>query len=185
MRFEGILGGWLYLRSARTLIGSRTKQVTRSGKAHVLAGWVLLAFQILIADDNDLMRGALRTVLQNNAEYRICGEAANGLEAVEQTAELQPDLVILDLVMPVMDGLRAAREISGTFPGTAILLHTWHASSEVEMEAKKNGAAAVVGKAAGLDVLLETVSILLKEPAGKSVRTGRRRGPRDKSASAC
>src|SRR5262249_35233785 len=81
----------------------------------------------------------------------------------ESAATLKPDLIILDLAMPVMDGLQAAREISSAAPLLPILMHTNHSSEGVEIEAKKNGVRQVLRKGGGVNELLEAIATLLPE----------------------
>jgi DNA-binding NarL/FixJ family response regulator len=119
--------------------------------------------QILLADDNDLARKMLKTLLELQPDWKVCGEAANGLEAVQKAAELKPDIIILDLAMPVMDGLNAAREIVSSSPAVAILLHTNHNFPSLEMEAKKNGIREVISKDAPGNELVNTVEKLLRQ----------------------
>ena len=102
--------------------------------------------RILIADDHSKVRRTLKTLLEDHDGWQVCGEAANGLEAVQKAAELKPDLVILYLAMPVMDGMRAAREISSAFPSLPIVMHTNHDSSVMALEAKNNGVRKFVSK---------------------------------------
>jgi two-component system response regulator NreC len=102
--------------------------------------------RILIVDDNKLIRGLLRSWLEKDAEWEICGEAENGKLAVESVAELGPDVVILDLQMPVMNGLEAAREISRIAPHTAMIMFTVHSSEQLVKEARANGIEDVVSK---------------------------------------
>ena len=147
-----------------------------------------MPFRILIVDDNELMRNALRSVLGADGRWELCGEAGNGLEAIDKVAELQPDLVVLDLVMPKMDGLRAARAISTMAPELPILLHTWHATPAMAEESRKNGVRGVVGKSAGSDALVSAVEEVFQERAAKlAAPRGRRRprGPAAKSTPAC
>jgi DNA-binding NarL/FixJ family response regulator len=96
-----------------------------------------LAYRILIADDQEMVRKMLRALLETHTDWQVCAEAANGLEAVQKAAELKPDAIILDLAMPEMDGLHAAREILSNSPTLPILLHTNHAFSTLALEAKK------------------------------------------------
>ncbi len=105
--------------------------------------------KILIAEDNQHLRRVLRMLLESREGWSICAEAENGLEAVALANQHRPDLVLLDLVMPQMDGLAAARKISETLPGTPILMHTLFASPHLELEAKKHGVQRVIPKAAG------------------------------------
>lgn len=122
-----------------------------------------LPFRILIVDDSEVMRRTLRVALVNHSEWEVCGEASNGLEAIESAATLKPDLIILDLAMPVMDGLQAAREISSAAPLLPILMHTNYSSEGVEIEAKKNGVRQVLRKGGGVNELLEAIATLLPE----------------------
>jgi CheY-like chemotaxis protein len=101
--------------------------------------------RILIADDNPTFRKALRQLLQGVDHWEII-EAAEGQEAVTKSVETRPDLVLLDLAMPVKDGFAAAREISQLLPGTPILMCTMHSSSHVETEAQKSGIRQVLSK---------------------------------------
>jgi DNA-binding NarL/FixJ family response regulator len=115
----------------------------------------------------------LRTLLETHADWQVCAEAANGLEAVQKAAELKPDVIILDLAMPEMDGLHAAREILSNTPGVPILLHTNHAFSSLALEAKKNGIREVINKSISEQELVSAVEALLNERAagaGDSVR---------------
>jgi len=104
--------------------------------------------RILIADDNPVIRRSLRALLENAGRWEIT-EAQNGQDAVAKAGEVRPDLIVLDLVMPVMDGLAAAREIARILPGTPILMNTLHWSPQVELEAQKAGVRKVVPKSEG------------------------------------
>ncbi len=103
--------------------------------------------KILIADDNAQLRRLLRNSIQEHAGWTVCAEAENGVEAVAKAKECKPDLVLLDLAMPRMNGLNAARQISHELPGVLILMHTLYASPIVELEAKKCGVERVIAKA--------------------------------------
>jgi DNA-binding NarL/FixJ family response regulator len=107
----------------------------------------------------------LRTLLETHADWQVCAEAANGLEAVQKAAELKPDVIILDLAMPEMDGLHAAREILSNTPAVPILLHTNHAFSSLALEAKKNGIREVINKSVSERELISAVEALLNERA--------------------
>src|ERR1700732_1276316 len=105
-----------------------------------------LRTRFLIVDDSELVRRSLRTVLQANPEWEICGEAADGLSAVEMFKELQPDVVILDFQMPGMNGIEAARRMSQIPPAIPIVLFTQHASPDLERHAREVGIRTVVSK---------------------------------------
>lgn len=82
--------------------------------------------RILIVDDHAALRMALRHVIDSVLEFEVCGEAENGREGIERAGELQPDLIILDLSMPVMNGFEAARELKALLPfGPATAIHVF------------------------------------------------------------
>jgi DNA-binding NarL/FixJ family response regulator len=83
-----------------------------------------MSLRILIADDQAKVRRSLRRLLESHAGWQVCGEAANGLEAVERSAELNPDVVILDYVMPGMSGFHAASQICSASQQLAIFIFT-------------------------------------------------------------
>jgi DNA-binding NarL/FixJ family response regulator len=101
---------------------------------------------VLIVDDNTVIRSSLRSWIEGNADFQVCGEAENGMVAVQKVEEMHPDIVILDLQMPVMDGLEAARKISNIAPDTAMLMFTMHPSRELLKVAQAVGVRDVVSK---------------------------------------
>src|SRR5437764_8715822 len=84
---------------------------------------------ILVVDDNPTMRFLLRVLIESKTTFSICGEASHGVEAVERARELNPDLVMLDLSMPVMNGAEAAVIIKKRMPKVKIILFTMHADN--------------------------------------------------------
>ena len=101
---------------------------------------------ILIVDDNSMIRSSLRSWIEGNADFSVCGEAENGKAAVDRVTEMHPDIVILDLQMPVMDGLEAARLISTVAPDTAVVMFTMHPCRELLRAAQAVGVRDVVSK---------------------------------------
>jgi two-component system response regulator NreC len=126
--------------------------------------------RIFIADDHSFIRSGIRRLLEANRGFEVCGEAADGREAVAGAQELWPDLIILDLAMPVMDGLKAAVEIRKIAPEIPIVINTLHDSPQLKVEAFKVGVQAVVSKAAGADSLLEAVKALLGKSKAEPYR---------------
>jgi DNA-binding NarL/FixJ family response regulator len=105
-----------------------------------------MSHSILIVDDNSMVRSALRTWLEGKEDWQVCGEAEDGKMAVERVEEMHPDIVILDLQMPVMNGLEAAREIRSIAPKTAMVMFTMHPSPELLKAARAVGVRDVVSK---------------------------------------
>ncbi len=117
--------------------------------------------RILIADDDYTARVLLRKLLESHRGWRVCDEAINGLEAVEKTERLAPDLVILDLRMPGMNGFQAAREISRTNPRTPMLLITVQELSRSHHDvARSVGFSGAVNKDCGREILEAAKAVL-------------------------
>ena len=115
---------------------------------------------VLIVDDNTVIRSSLRSWIDGNADFQVCGEAENGMVAVQKVEEMHPDIVILDLQMSVMDGLEAARKISHIAPDTAMVMFTMHPSKELLKVAQAVGVRDVVSKT---DQLSERLLVALRQ----------------------
>ncbi|MGB8541288.1 MAG: response regulator [Candidatus Acidiferrales bacterium] len=102
--------------------------------------------RILVADDNPLIRKMLCKIFSDHEALEICDQAVNGQEAVEKAERLKPDLIILDLAMPLLDGLKAAQAICGFLPGVPIILFTLHARALQDFDLKNSGIVRVVPK---------------------------------------
>jgi DNA-binding NarL/FixJ family response regulator len=113
----------------------------------------------------------LRALVETHEGWEVCGEAENGRDAVTKAQELKPDLMIMDMAMPVMDGIRASRELSKAMPTVPILMHTLHYSAELEAEARKAGIRRVVAKVDSGEELLNAIEGLLTRPPSSSVST--------------
>jgi CheY-like chemotaxis protein len=120
--------------------------------------------RILIADDNAVTRDLLKELLESHDGWEVCTAAENGHQAVMKAAELKPDIIILDLAMDVMDGLRATREIGRIMPSIPILIYTLHDASWLESEAKKAGARKVLSKPDVRTLLSVVESFITNEP---------------------
>ncbi len=119
--------------------------------------------KILIADDNDSVRNALRDVLSRQSGWAVCGEATNGRSAVSLALELKPDLIVLDFLMPLMNGLAAAAEISKALPEIPIILYTMHKSEQLEKEAEKVGIKKVISKVGPFEDFVADLSYFLRD----------------------
>ena len=120
-----------------------------------------MAVRILIADDDVAIRRLLRRLLESHAEWNVCADACDGNEAISKAAELNPDIVVLDLAMPHCNGLQAAREIARSLPDVPMLLLTvQEVSRELTREAVHAGFRGAVSKNTGSEVVRAVESLL-------------------------
>ena len=103
--------------------------------------------RVLIVDDHEIVRRGLKTLLTDE-HIEVCGEAADGVEAVAKAEQLNPSVIIMDLVMPRMDGFRATREIRRLLPQIQIVIVSQHDAAAVRSEALKAGATTFISKEA-------------------------------------
>jgi len=113
--------------------------------------------RILIADDHALVRQGLRSVLEAQSGWTVCGEAENGRQAVKLGLEMRPDIFLLDVTMPGLNGLDATRQISRNIPGAAILILTMHESDQLCADLMQAGASGCVLKSDSPRQLLAAV----------------------------
>lgn len=113
--------------------------------------------RVLIADDHAIVRRGLRTLIASQSDMEVVGEAANGIEAVLQTRTTQPDLVLMDMVMPRQDGATAIREIKKEHPRVCILVLTSFAEDDKIFPAIKSGALGYLLKDTDTDQLLQAI----------------------------
>jgi DNA-binding NarL/FixJ family response regulator len=99
-----------------------------------------MAVRILVADDHQVVRTGLRALLESKAGWQVCAEASNGREAVEKAGELKPDVAVLDIGMPLLNGVEATRQIRKLSPQTEILILTMHDSEQLVQEVLRVGA---------------------------------------------
>jgi two-component system response regulator NreC len=112
---------------------------------------------IVLADDHRIVRQGLRALLQAEPDLRLVGETGDGLEAVQLARRLQPDVVVLDLMMPSINGLEATRQISESCPQTRVIILSMHADEAYVLESLRNGAAGYVLKESSADDLVRAV----------------------------
>jgi DNA-binding NarL/FixJ family response regulator len=120
-----------------------------------------MAKRILIVDDSALIRQQIRKLLESQEEIEVCAEARDGAEAVRKVLECHPDLVVLDFLMPIMNGLDAARAIKRLSPALPILIFALDKSPEFERAGQRAGADAVLPKADGGTQLSSVIHRLL------------------------
>ena len=113
--------------------------------------------RLAIVDDHALVRSGLRNMLEDEDEFEIVGEASNGREALQLCSRVRPDLVLMDVRMPEMDGLEATRAVKQKYPGTSVLIVTMHENPDYLLEALKAGAAGYVLKDSSSESLIAAV----------------------------
>ena len=117
--------------------------------------------RILIVDDSPVIRKTLRETLADQDGWEICGEAANGREAIQKAQQLKPDVIVLDLSMPVMNGLDAARELTRLAPSVPLLMFTNFETARLKQEALSAGVRTLVSKSESVGVLINGLRALL------------------------
>lgn len=120
-----------------------------------------MAKQILIADDSDTVRRILKMFLETRKDLMVCGEAANGFEAVEKAKILRPDLVLLDLAMPEMNGAEAASVLKKSMPDVPIIVFTMFSENIGRSLTSAIGVDLVLSKPDGMKALVEAIESLL------------------------
>jgi DNA-binding NarL/FixJ family response regulator len=119
--------------------------------------------RILIADDHEVARRGIRALLENHPGWEVCGEAKDGREAVELARRTNPDLILLDIGMPNLNGLEAARQVLAESPDIAILILTMHDSDQVVREVLRAGARGFLLKSdAGRDLVAAVEALQLQ-----------------------
>ncbi len=118
--------------------------------------------RILIADDHEVVRQGVRKILAARPEWEICGEATNGQEAIQMAGDLRPDAIIMDITMPVMSGLEAARKLTSNKNSAPILIFTMHESRSLADSVKEVGARGFVFKSRAARDLIKALETLLK-----------------------
>jgi DNA-binding NarL/FixJ family response regulator len=131
------------------------------------AAWIMnKTHSIVIVDDQPAIREGLRMRLGLEADIKVTGEARDGKEALDVVARLQPDIVIMDLEMPVMDGLEATRKLQSLAPKSQVILLTIHDDRETRKQAREAGAVEFVSKHADDAVLLNAIRALANRMNG-------------------
>lgn len=121
-----------------------------------------MAIRIIVTDDHGLLRAGMRTLLDQQTDFEVVGEAENGAQAVELVKRLQPDVVLMDISMPDMDGLEAMKKILANDPNARVLLVTVHEDTGLMREAIHIGAAGYILKRAVESELIDAIHAVLK-----------------------
>jgi len=117
--------------------------------------------RVLVADDHEVMRMGIRNLLQFRSGWSVCAEASNGQEAVEKALQFHPDVVIMDITMPVMNGLDAARQIVTALPQIPIILFSMHVSDDLCQHLQQDGIRGAVAKGEAARDLAQAVEVVL------------------------
>lgn len=116
--------------------------------------------RILIADDNELVRRGVARILSSHADWNVCAEASDGIDTLKKTREIGPDLILLDISMPGMDGLETSRRLRQEFAGIKIIIMSHNDADKILPDARKAGADGCVDKARiamDLPVIIDTL----------------------------
>jgi DNA-binding NarL/FixJ family response regulator len=120
-----------------------------------------MSLRILVVDDHDVVRQGVRLILRRHTDWQICGEAENGMDALQKENELKPDLIILDISMPGKDGLEVATDLQKRNSATKVLVLSMHDSNELTAALKAAGACGYVIKShAARDLALAIQTII-------------------------
>jgi two-component system, chemotaxis family, chemotaxis protein CheY len=120
---------------------------------------------VLIVDDSAFLRHALCELFKQEADFEVCGEAENGKKAIEKAQELRPDLIVLDLSMPVMNGFDAARVLKRLMPAVPLIMYSAFGDKFAENQARLIGISEVVSKSEHASVLVHKARGLLYSAA--------------------
>jgi DNA-binding NarL/FixJ family response regulator len=115
---------------------------------------------ILIVDDSPLVRRTLRALLEQQSEWIVYGEAGNGRDGIDKAQQLHPDVIVLDLVMPVLNGIEASRVLKRLMPAIPLLMFTTFTDPYLKKEALAAGVNAVIAKSEGAITLISSIQAL-------------------------
>ena len=117
---------------------------------------------VLLAEDNANFRKSIKLLVELDGDIDVVGEAKNGSEAVRLTKKLHPEVIVMDIAMPLLNGLQATRQIMDTFPSTRVLILSANSDSEYVMQAVTSGASGYLIKQSSTQFLPQTVREVLK-----------------------
>ena len=120
-----------------------------------------MGFKILIVDDHEVVRQGIRTILRSRPQWDVCGEAVNGKDAIEKAKALDPDVIIMDITMPEMNGFEAAAKIAENCPDVPVIMFSLHLSEDVMGRFKTGAIRGAVAKSEAARDLLDAVRSVL------------------------
>ncbi|MFN2490610.1 MAG: response regulator [Actinomycetota bacterium] len=115
------------------------------------------SIKVVLIDDHDLIRRGMKTMLESHGDIEVVGEASDGSEAVAAVESMEPDVVLIDVIMPTKDGIEATREIKNAFPNVGVLVLSGHDEQRFVFDALKAGASGYLLKTAELEEVVATV----------------------------
>jgi two-component system nitrate/nitrite response regulator NarL len=142
------------------------------GSGHVASprgsdpGFFMQELRILVVDDHEIVRRGISSLLEAHAGWVVCGHAGDGVEAIDQTHKLLPDIIIMDVTMPTMNGLQATRVLCQRQPESMVIVLSQHDSKEMMGEALSAGARAFVRKSSAARDLVDTIERLTRRESG-------------------
>ena len=128
---------------------------------HISKGERNISKRVLIVDDHDIVRQGVRRILETQDDWEVCGEASNGQEALRLSKELKPDAIIMDVTMPVMNGLEATRNITKANPDSKVLIFTMHETQNLLPPIRGSGAKGVLPKSRAASDLTPALKAIL------------------------
>lgn len=120
---------------------------------------------VLIADDNAFVRTALYEIFEREPDLHVCAVVENGREAIDEACRLHPDLIVLDIAMPVMNGLEAARVLRQMMPNLPLILYSANPNEVSEQSARSIGISRLISKSERVSVLIDTIRGVLHRRA--------------------
>ncbi len=121
-----------------------------------------MAAKVMLVDDHEIMREGMSALLRKYSEFEVVGQASDGRQAVEQAMELKPDIVIMDVGMPNLNGIEATRRLVGQFPNLKVMALSTHSDGSMVTKMIKAGAAGYILKESAFDELIEGLNALLE-----------------------
>jgi DNA-binding NarL/FixJ family response regulator len=131
---------------------------------------VIMSIRIVVADDHEILRQGITALIENQSDMKVVGEADNGLNAVAATRRFRPDVVVMDVTMPVLNGIEATRRIKKELPNTKVLALSIHADRKFVMDMGRAGVSGYVVKECAVDDLIRAIRVVMDNQAYLSPR---------------
>jgi len=126
---------------------------------------IVMRYKVLIADDNAFVRTALHKIFERERDFHVCAVVENGREAIEEACRVHPDLIVLDLAMPVMNGLEAARVLRQSMPDVPLIIYSASPEQVSQQVAESIGISGLISKSDRVSVLINAARGMLRREA--------------------